>query len=452
MTAKITRDQLLALGLDKPAAAGFLRLLQGYRTGSTKIQEWESLASPDPFHLPAYETLPDPAPDWLAAGFSRLVVLKLNGGLGTGMGCSAPKSSIPVKGGQSFMDLILRQMKDLQAYAPVPLMLMNSFYTDAATQEMLAGARDGIPLETFTQNRFPRLFRDTGEPLSPEQWGHAAWYPPGHGDLYACLQDQGWLDRWLGEGREVLFVSNADNLGSLVDARILHFILENDIPFLMEMTPKTPADVKGGTLFQKDGRLHLLEMASVPEEHLAEFQGMDKFRVFNTNNIWIHLRHLKSRLQTGPLNLTVIVNGKQVDGNPVVQLETAVGAGLENFAQAVGLVVARDRFAPVKTTNDLLLIQSDLFNEDSGRLLRHPGRVNPALPQVHLGETFKNLDDFNARIPQPLRLLELESLTVEGDVRFQGGATLKGNVRLKGLQAPLVIPADSIVEDETRET
>jgi len=452
MTNPLQPEHLQALGMTEASAEDFLRLYREYRSGPPAGDDWGAMRSPDPAHLPGYETLPEPAASSRAQDLSRLVVLKLNGGLGTGMGCPGPKSIIPVKQGKTFLDLIVEQLKHLQRNGPVPLVLMNSFYTHQETQNHLAAHGSQIPLFTFQQNRFPRLDASTHLPVDPSTLGDEAWYPPGHGDLYACLAEQGWLDRWLQEGREVLFVSNADNLGAVVDSRILRFILEAEIPFLMEMTQKTPADVKGGTLYQKGERLHLLEFANVPEAHVEEFRGKDKFCVFNTNNIWIHLRQLKARLEEGPLDLGVIVNTKEAAGRPVIQLETAVGSGLENFSRAVGLVVPRDRFLPVKTTSDLLLVQSDLFLEREGTLVRNPKRASAALPQVHLGEPFQELEGYQRRLPVIPSLLDLDCLTLEGDVRFKGVAVLRGTVSLQAHQRPMVIPKGAVLENEKRQS
>jgi UTP--glucose-1-phosphate uridylyltransferase len=42
---------------------------------------------------------------------SKICVLKLNGGLGTTMGCVGPKSLIEVRGDQTFLDLTIKQIK-----------------------------------------------------------------------------------------------------------------------------------------------------------------------------------------------------------------------------------------------------------------------------------------------------------------------------------------------------
>ena len=196
----------------------------------------------------------------------------------------------------------------------VPLFFMNSFYTHDVTQKVITDHPSRVSIQCFQQNKFPRLRKDDDHPLTEPKFGAEAWYPPGHGDLYHCLQYQGMLDKLLSEGREVLFISNADNLGAVIDMRILSYMLKEDIPFLMEVTNKTAADVKGGTLYVDKGQLHLLELAQVPDGRLSEFCSFDKFKIFNTNNIWINLVHLKKKLSQGSLDLDVIVNQKTVAG------------------------------------------------------------------------------------------------------------------------------------------
>ena len=56
--------------------------------------------------------------------------------------------------------------------------------------------------------------------------------------------------------------------------------------FIMEVTEKTLADIKGGTLVQYEHKLRLLELAQVPKEYVEEFKSVRKFNVFNTNSIW----------------------------------------------------------------------------------------------------------------------------------------------------------------------
>lgn len=75
-----------------------------------------------------------------------------------------------------------------------------------------------------------------------------AWYPPGHGDIYASFYNSGLLDKLIAEGKEYIFVSNIDNLGATVDLHILNHLMSQPngkrCEFVMEVTDKTRADVK----------------------------------------------------------------------------------------------------------------------------------------------------------------------------------------------------------------
>ncbi len=451
MTNKRARleNHLASAGLGPHAIAEFMRLVEKYESGPARIGDWSAVQAPSIGELPVHEDLEEPDARTAGEELRRLVVVKLNGGLGTTMGCPQPKSTLPVRVGKSFLDLIVEQIVELNhgAEAAVPLLLMNSFHTDRMTADVLGEYTSRLPISTFNQNRFPRLLEETLEPLSASAYGDAAWYPPGHGDFYACLDKQGILDELLASGREVAFISNADNLGATVDRRILHHMLARDIPFIMEMTPKTAADVKGGTLYRHGGRLKLLELAHVPEAHVDEFCGQEKFRVFNTNNIWVHLGHLKRVLGLGPLGLDIIVNRKEVDGKSVLQLETAVGSALERFDGAIGLAVGRERFLPVNKTEDLLLIRSDLFVERGGRLARNPARRQTCRPVVKLDERFGKMADFDSRVPMPLSLVDLEQLEIKGDVRFEGAATLKGRVSIVAGEGQTVVPDGALIDN-----
>lgn len=125
------------------------------------------------------------------------------------------------------------------------------------------------------------------------------WYPPGHGDFYESFQNSGLLKEFLKQGREYCFLSNIDNLGATVDLKILNKLLNektstgDSIEFVMEVTDKTRADVKGGTLIQYENKLRLLEIAQVPNEHLDDFKSVKTFKFFNTNNIWAKLDGMK---------------------------------------------------------------------------------------------------------------------------------------------------------------
>ncbi len=435
--------------MTEAASEGFIRSYEKSQTGRAGVR-WKSMKSPDDSKLVRYDSLKAPERTHLEAALARLGVCKLNGGLGTTMGCHGTKSAIAVREKKTFLDLTVDQVGELNKkyHVDIPLLLMNSFRTHDDTERLVGKYLGNPEILTFCQNQFPRLLEEGDGFLDLKKFGSDVWYPPGHGDLYSCLADQGYLDRLLADGREILFVSNVDNLGAGVDLRILHYMLREDIPFLMEVTPKTAADTKGGTLYQEKGRIKLLEVANVPPEHVAEFCGQQKFKIFNTNNIWINLARLKELLEKGPLDLDVIVNRKIVKGQPVLQLETAIGTAFNCFPEAVGLIVPRDRFFAVKRTCDLLYLWSDLFHLERGSLKKNPERISSDLPRITLHEPFDDLQEFQKRIPVAPSMVELDSLEIGGAVRFNGAVTLKGTVRLIANKKSLRIPKGTVLENE----
>ena len=237
----------------------------------------------------------------------------------------------------------------------------------------------------------------------------------------------------------------------MIDLKILNFVVNEDVPFLMEVTPKTYADTKGGVLCQEKDHIKLLEIANVPPEHIPEFCGNQKFKFFNTNNIWVNLVRLKELLRTKPLDLSVIKNQKQIKNKSVLQLETAVGGALNFFPDAISMNVPRSRFLPVKRTSDLLLVQSNLFNLERGVLKINAGVDESKLPVITLKNPFNDLKEYQKRIPVAPDLSQLDNLELEGQVRFNGEVTLKGKVRLVSKKKSLRIPKGTVLKDKVVE-
>lgn len=65
-----------------------------------------------------------------------------------------------------------------------------------------------------------------------------------------------------------------------MDLNILNHIVNDpkQPEFIMEVTDKTRADVKGGTLIEYEDKLMLLEIAQVPNDYVDEFKSVSKFR------------------------------------------------------------------------------------------------------------------------------------------------------------------------------
>lgn len=441
------RERFRADDAPQAAVQAFERMYRAYRGGATGKVDWaavEAARVEDLVGADAYE-----ANRYREAGRAQLgslVWIVLNGGLGTSMRMDRAKSLVPVKGSHTFLDLIARYALRCRegGGAAFPVLFMNSFHTREDTVAALApyglsrgaGRGEGLPLD-FVQHRFPRIREADGLPLGnpADPADPEAWAPPGHGNLYLALHAGGLLERLLERGIRWAFVSNADNLGAAPHPGILGYLAQSGVAFALEVTPRTPADVKGGTLVRRGGSLELLELAQVPEEHGADFQDPERFPVFNTNNVWVNLETLRDVLRRGGPALPLIVNRKMVGGTAVAQLETAMGAAVGSFRDAAGVLVSRSRFAPVKTTDDLLVRRSDLYREGRSSPLEPDPRRDPALgpPVVRLDPRYYgSVADLDARIPHPLGLLAARLLEVRGDVRFGRGVSVVGEVRLQG--------------------
>ncbi|GAA5841596.1 hypothetical protein JCM11251_004226 [Rhodosporidiobolus azoricus] len=410
----------------------FFILFNRYLSERAKGQkiDWEKIEPPTKEQIVPYSELSQSADPSL---LDKLAVLKLNGGLGTTMGCVGPKSIIEVREGMTFLDLSVRQIEHLNSAhnVNVPFILMNSFNTDEDTARIIQKyANHRIELMTFNQSRYPRVNKETLLPTPKSALeDKGAWYPPGHGDLFDAIMNSGLVDKLLSSGKEYLFVSNVDNLGAVVDLPILEHMHKTGAEFLMEVTDKTKADVKGGTLINYEGGVRLLEIAQVPNDHVEDFKSVRKFKIFNTNNLWINLRAIKRIMDGDGMDLEIIVNHKQSDkGEPVIQLETAVGAAIKHFNGAHGINVPRSRFLPVKSTSDLALITSDLYQLEHGQLKMSESRMFQSTPVIKLGDAFKKVANFQKRFKTMPSLLELDHLTVAGDVSFGRNITLRGTV------------------------
>jgi UDP-N-acetylglucosamine pyrophosphorylase len=376
-----------------------------------------------------------------SAKLSEVVVIKLNGGLGTGMGLQGPKSLLAVRDGVNFLDLMVRQTLALRAKSGqnVRLLLMNSFSTSEDTLTHLQRYEDqGLASANeveMMQNMVPKIDAATMKPVEwladPEQ----EWCPPGHGDVYPALVGSGWLDRLLSDGVKYAFVSNSDNLGAIFDAALLDFFAESGAPFMMEVTRRTAADKKGGHLAKRtsDGRLLLREVAQCPDDDLGEFQNIDKHQYFNTNSLWLNLEKLKAQLvsDSGALPLPMIKNKKTVDprdpnSTPVFQLEIAMGSAIECFEGALAIEVPRSRFAPVKTTADLLALRSDAYEVLSDGQVRLCEERQGVPPDIALSGDYKLVDSLDALgVPS---LIYCKSLKISGLLHFEHGVIIEGDV------------------------
>ncbi len=436
----------LELSLEKMRADGASELaIENFRHYYERLASGETGTIPEDSieparDLPRAADLPDPGSEGRDA-LERTLVIRLNGGLGTSMGMTAAKSLLEVKDGLTFLDVIARQVLRMRERARVrlPLVLMHSFRTRDDSLKALErhpGIGSDLPLD-FLQGRVPKILADDLTPVSWPADPELEWAPPGHGDLYTSLATTGLLRQMLEHGYEYAFVANSDNLGAVLDERILGWFARERLPFAMEVLRRSESDRKGGHIARRrDGGLVLRESAQVEDGDEDAFQDIERHRYFNANNLWLNLRTLAEVLEErhGVLGLPMIVNRKTVDpGDPsspaVFQLETAMGAAIDVFDAAAAIEVGRARFAPVKTTNDLLVVRSD-FYELTGDAEMRPLRDDP--PVVDLDpDHFKLIRDFDERFEAGApSLAGCERLRVRGDVAFGRNVTIRGSVEI----------------------
>lgn len=450
------RTKMRDAGVDEVAIETFAHYYRLLEHGETGMMSESTI---EPLDMESLDDVEVSEADALAA-IRSTAVIKLNGGLGTSMGMDRAKSLLCVRRGLSFLDIIVRQVLHLRGTyeAPLPLIFMNSFRTSQDTLDALTRYTDlkvgDLPLE-FLQNKEPKLLADGLTPVAWPKDPSLEWCPPGHGDIYTALQGSGLLDELLEADYRYVFVSNSDNLGAVPDARVAGWFATSGAPFAIEGVRRTSSDRKGGHLARRksDGRIVLRESAQTPAEDKESLADLSRHRFTSTNNLWIDLVALKTVLaqRQGILGLPLIRNVKTVDPSDpsspeVVQVETAMGAAIEVFEGARAIEVGRDRFVPVKTTNDLLVLRSDIYDLGQDFVL---DQVGDHVPYVDLDPDFyKLVGEFDKRFPEGApSLREATSLTIAGDWTFGRGVRLKGEVDLEASSAQRVAPESILGED-----
>jgi len=450
---KQARAKMAAAEVDEVAIETFAHYYRLLEHGETGMIPESAIDPVDMESLADVEVADDVAAD----AIRHTVVIKLNGGLGTSMGMDRAKSLLCVRRGLSFLDIIARQVLHLRKEydAPLPMIFMNSFRTSSDTLEAVARYDElpveGLPLE-FLQNKEPKLLLDDLAPAAFPKDPDLEWCPPGHGDVYTALRGSGLLDRLIEMGYRYVFVSNSDNLGAVPEARVAGWFASSDAQFAIECVRRTQSDRKGGHLARRksDGRLVLRETAQTLPEDAASLADLERHRFTSTNNVWFDLAAMKQALDVreGILGLPLIRNVKHLDpADPstpeVVQIETAMGAAIEVFEGSQLIEVGRDRFVPVKTTNDLLVLRSDVYDIRGDFVL---DQVSAEIPYVELDDDYyKLVREFDKRFPEGApSMRKASSLTVEGDWTFGHGVQVIGEVELEATSAQRV-PPDAVL-------
>ena len=138
------------------------------------------------------------------------------------------------------------------------------------------------------------------------------------------------------------------------------------------------------------------------------------------------------------LPLPVISNSKTVDprdkkSTKVLQLETAMGAAIASFDGAGAILIPRSRFAPVKTTNDMLALMSDAYEVTKDFRMVLKAERNGVPPNVKLDGAYKFVDALNELVPNgPPSLIACNKLTIEGKVVFASTNVVENGTNVVG--------------------
>ncbi|XP_028112333.1 UTP--glucose-1-phosphate uridylyltransferase-like isoform X2 [Camellia sinensis] len=358
----------------------------------------------------------------------KLVVLKLNGGLGTKMGFNGPKCAIEVCNGLTYLDLIVNQIESLNSKhgCNVPLILMNTIRThDSTLKAVEKYSKKTVDILTLCQNQ--------SYPVNKRQDSEDEMYHFDQQRLFLSLKNTGTLDALLLQGKEYILVVKSDNLGTVVDSKILNHLVQNRIQYCMEVTPNISPDFKGGILSSYEGK----------------FQSAEKFRLCDTSNLWVNLKAIKRLIETDALNMENYPVSKKVNNDEIRLQETEASSAIRFFDRAIGVTVPQSCFQPMTRTSDLLVVQSDLYTYTEGVLTRNSARTNLADPSIELGPEFEKLSDFQSRFKSIPSIIELDSLKVMGDVWFGTGIILKGKVTIVAKPGTkLEIPDGAVIENK----
>merc|ERR1719329_273743 len=120
---------------------------------------------------------------------------------------------------------------------------------------------------------------------------------------------------------------------------------------------------------------------------------------------------------------------KENPGPKVYQLETAMGAAIASLPNSQAVVVPFDRFAPVKTCNQLFGLRSDAYviSDDFTPVLAE----GACKPIVAFDDNYKMVPDMEEAIPNGVPSLKnCKKLKVQGKVKFAAGSVVEGEAKI----------------------
>jgi UTP--glucose-1-phosphate uridylyltransferase len=90
-----------------------------------------------------------------------------------------------------------------------------------------------------------------------------------------------------------------------------------------------------------------------------------------------------------------------------------------------------------------------MYTLSAGALTMNSKRPFTTIPLVKLGDSFKKVSDYMSRFSNIPNILELDHLTVSGDVTFGSNVVLRGTVIIVANHGERIdIPSGSILENK----
>ncbi|KAI4302866.1 hypothetical protein MLD38_038565 [Melastoma candidum] len=402
-----------------PVAAGSLDRLEADRRRKEEVRRIEK-ADNDfaDIKVPVipYEQLAPPPGDASKVKdlFDKIVVFKFNESLATDIGFNGPASVIELRDGKTGMDLLASQMKsiNLKNGCNVPLFLLNSTAAQKVTdKELETYSQSNLEIHTFELNEIPQS-RSSGS----RSGGHDLVYAT-QSVVLSSLMNSATLDRLLSQGKEYALMVDSRNVLATIDPNILTHMVENNFECVMEVCPPAITDSKDSVTSIDEGKVRLGEITLLPSK------SSENFKFIDTGNLWINLKAIKRLADVDAVR-------KELENVKSVADGTAAGSLIRFFNHATAISVPASHHLTLNTTEDLLLLQSDLYILSDGALARNPARHIASDPSIDLGPEFRKFGDFTSRFKSIPSIIDLESLKVSGDVWFGSDVKLKGNVSI----------------------
>lgn len=354
---------------------------------------------------------------------SKLAIIKLNGGVGDTMQMTTPKGLLKISEVRNrpvnILDISAKQILSARrtTNTPIPAFFMNSRNTNKGTTTYLEkyAELDCTPglgtdlLHTFVQNSFPKVDAHTGKPALWPESQDLEWQPAGNGDIFNSLYSTGELDWMLESGFEYAYISPTTNLQADFEPRIFKKFTESNCAVMAESCLRAEQD-KNSAHLATTGAGHFVnrEPQQTPEHDHAAFQDVDTHKAFGTGSLWVKLKDLKILLDVhqGAIPLPTIARETRLvrsnDKSPsVIQLTTSmlsilpffpvhdINGSLTGSAELI-MVDRTSRYAPVKTTANVLVCRSDAYDIDmqTSKFVLHEPRAHlftdgtPIVPPV----------------------------------------------------------------------